>query len=210
MSYILSYPDRVAELLRQHLLIGTAALVLSLLIAFPIGVFVARRRSLDVPVLGAAGIIYTIPSLALLAFLIQPLGLGARPVLVALVLYVQFVLIRNIVVGLRGVDPVVIEAARGMGMSQSQIFWQVELPLALPVILAGVRLAVVTILALTTIGAWVAAGGLGVLFNEGIAQDNPVKIQAGAIAIGALAIGLNQALVWFEHRASRWREAKTA
>lgn len=208
MSYILRYPERILELTRQHLVITAVALAVALLIAFPLGVLVARRRGLDTPVLGAAGLIYTIPSLALLAFLIQPFGLGARPILVALVLYVQFILIRNIVVGLRGVDPVVLEAARGMGLSRGQVFRQVELPLALPVILAGVRLATVTILGLATIGAWVAAGGLGVLFNEGIAQDNPAKIQAGAIVIGALAIGLNQLLLWVEGRASGWRAAK--
>jgi osmoprotectant transport system permease protein len=207
MDYLLRYPDRVLELLRQHLVITAIALTISLVIAFPLGILVARYRRLDVPVLGLLGIIYTIPSLALLAFLIQPIGLGLRSLLVALVLYVQFVLVRNIVVGLRGVAPATVEAARGMGLTNAQILWQVELPLALPIILAGVRLATITILGLATIGAWIAAGGLGVLFNEGIAQDNPAKIQTGALVIALLAIFLNQLFLWLERRSARWRTA---
>ncbi|MFN8496627.1 MAG: ABC transporter permease [Anaerolineae bacterium] len=205
MTYLTRYPDRVLELLRQHLVITAVALGIAMLLAFPLGILVARRRSLDVPVIGALGVIYTIPSLALLAFLIQPFGLGLRPLLFALVIYVQFVLVRNIVVGLRGVDPAILEAARGMGLSSMQSLWQVELPLAAPIILAGVRLATVSIVGLATIGAWIAAGGLGVLFNEGISQDNPDKIQAGVLVIGVLAVALNQSLLWLERRAGRWR-----
>ncbi len=205
MSYLLNNPQRVLDLLRQHLVITGLALALALVIAFPLGILVARQRRLDGPVLGALGLIYTIPSLALLALLIPPLGLGLRNLVAALVLYVQFILVRNIVVGLRGVDPAIIEAARGMGLNPAQILWQVELPLAFPIILAGVRLATVTILAIATIGAWIAAGGLGVLFHEGLNTDNPVKIVAGAIVSGLLAIVFNQVFLWLEHYAARWR-----
>jgi osmoprotectant transport system permease protein len=207
VDYLFRYPDRVLDLLRQHLIITVLALAISLIIAFPLGILVARHRRLDVPILGLLGIIYTIPSLALLAFLFQPIGLGLRSLLVALVLYVQFVLVRNMVVGLRGVNPAIVEAARGMGLTSLQILWQVEFPLALPIILAGIRLATITIIALATIGAWIAAGGLGVLFNEGIAQDNPAKIQTGALVVAILAISLNQFLLWLERRSARWRHA---
>ena len=205
MNYLLRYPDRVLELTRQHLVITALALGIALVIAFPLGILVARRRGLDTPVLSALGIIYTIPSLALFAFLIPPFGLGLVPAVIALVAYVQFILVRNIVVGLRGVDGAIVEAARGMGLSQAQTLWQVELPLALPIILAGVRLATITLLGLATIAAWIAAGGLGVLFFEGIAQDNPQKIIAGAIVIAVLALTLNRLLLWIERRAARWR-----
>lgn len=205
MSYLLRYPDRVLELTRQHLVITALALTIALVIAIPLGIILARRRGLDTPILGALGVIYTIPSLALFAFLVPPFGLGLLPATLALVAYVQFILVRNIVVGLRGVDSAIIEAARGMGLSQAQILWQVELPLALPIILAGVRLATITLLGLATVAAWIAAGGLGVLFFEGIAQDNPQKIIAGAIVIATLALTLNRLLLWIEWRVARWR-----
>jgi osmoprotectant transport system permease protein len=153
-------------------------------------------------VLGALGVIYTIPSLSLFVLLIPLFGLGAVPAVIALVAYAQLVLVRNVVVGLTGIDPAVVEAARGMGMSGWQRFAQVELPLTLPLLLAGARVATLSIIGIGTIAAFINAGGLGQLLFEGVATGNRDKIVAGALAVSALAIGANALLRLLERRAA--------
>ncbi len=140
------------------------------------------------------GVIYTIPSLALLAILVAVLGLGSLTAIVALVAYAQMILIRGVVAGLRGVDPAIVDAARGLGMTARQALLRVEFPAALPVMLGGVRVAAVSLVALATIAAWIDAGGLGVLIFEGMTTDNAAKIVAGALAAAVLAIAADAAL----------------
>jgi osmoprotectant transport system permease protein len=140
------------------------------------------------------GIIYTIPSLALLTYLIALIGIGTKNALIALVAYAQFILVRNVVVGLRQVDPVVIDAARGMGMSGRQILFRIEYPLALPVILGGLRIATVATIAIASIASLVDAGGLGTLLFTGLNLGSNSEIEVGAIAVSLLAIAADVVL----------------
>jgi osmoprotectant transport system permease protein len=143
-------------------------LALAVLIGIPVGVVIYRIRPLRAPVLGVLSVIYTIPSLALLVLLIPLTGLSPWTAIIALVLYAQLVLVRNTLVGLAAVDPAIVEAARGMGMNDWQRLVRVELPLASPVILAGVRLATIAVIGIGTVAAFISAGGLGVLLFEGV------------------------------------------
>jgi osmoprotectant transport system permease protein len=202
MRYLIDNFPLVAQLFGQHLRMTLIALGISLAIAVPVGVLLARVRWLRGPVLSLLGIIYTIPSLSLLVLLIPLLGLGLRSAVIALVAYAQLVLVRNILVGLAGVDPAIVEAARGMGMSGWQRFWRVELPLALPLILAGVRLATLSIIGIGTVAFLVGAGGLGKLLFEGVTTSNPQKIVAGAVAVSALAVIANAILRLLERRSA--------
>lgn len=206
MRYLIENWNEVGELLLQHLWLTGSALGMAALIALPVGVLLARLPRLRGPVLGVLGVLYTIPSLSLLVLLIPLLRLGYWPAVVTLVIYAQLVLVRNVVVGLAGVDPAVVEAARGMGMSTWQRLVQVELPLALPLMLAGLRIATLSTIAIATIAAFVNAGGLGTLLFDGVRSSNSEKILAGAIAVAALAIVANLVLLQAERLAGRgWR-----
>lgn len=188
LDYLINQWRRVVDLTVQHLELTATAVVIALAIALPLGVLVATYREVAPPVLWLLGAIYTIPSLAFLALLIPTQGLGRRPALIALVAYAQIFLVRNIAAGLRGVDRATLEAARGLGMTAWQVFRKVRLPLALPVVIAGIRIAFVTTISLATVAAWINAGGLGALLFDGISRNNPSQILAGAIAITALAV----------------------
>jgi ferritin len=153
MSYLLQNPAKVGELAAQHLLLTGLALLLAVAIALPVGVSLARRPRLYPPVMAVLSTLYTIPSISLLVLLIPLLGLGFWPTIVALVVYCQAILVRNVVAGINQVDPATVEAARGMGFSDWQVLRHVELPLALPVILAGVRIAAISTIAIATIAA---------------------------------------------------------
>jgi len=201
MTYLVTHLPEVGELLVQHLRMTAIALGLGLMIAIPVGVLIARVRWLQGPVLAVLGVVYTIPSLSLFVLLIPLFGLGLTPAVIALVAYTQLLLVRNWLEGLLGIDPVVVEAARGMGMSYLQRFWQVELPLALPLLLAGIRLAAVSAIGIGTIAAFINAGGLGELLFEGVITANPQKILAGAVTVSLLAVGINYFLRYFERRA---------
>jgi osmoprotectant transport system permease protein len=201
MRYAVENPGLLLRLTAQHLWLTAVSLVLALCIALPLGVLAARRPRVRGALLGLFGVIYTIPSLALFVLLIPVMGLGVVPAITALVAYAQVILIRNVVVGLLGVDPAAIEVARGMGMTAWQRFWRVEFPLAMPVILAGVRVAVLAIIGIGTIAAFINAGGLGVLLFTGVTQGHPEKIVAGALAASGLALGANALLRAVEGRA---------
>jgi osmoprotectant transport system permease protein len=188
MSYLVAHSGRVAALLGQHVVLVAVSLAIALAIALPLGIAAARQPRAGAVILGIAGTLYTIPSLALLALLVTLLGLGPVTAVVALVVYAQMVLIRGVVAGLRSVDPALIDAARGLGLTARQALLRVELPAALPVVLGGVRVAAVTLVALATVAAWINAGGLGVLLFEGILTQNDDKIVAGSLAAAALAI----------------------
>jgi len=203
MSYIFKHPGKVWSLLLAHLGMTILTLAIAVLIALPLALLVTRYRWLNLPILGSLGILYTIPSLALIILLIPIFGLNVRSVIVAMVMYTQVILVRSLVVGLQSIPPSVLEAARGMGMNLWQRWWQIQVPLALPIFLAGLRIAAVVAIATATIGAKFGAGGLGTLLFEGIAQAGRAdKIWAGAIAVALLAFTLNGLLLGLERMAS--------
>ena len=200
MLYLLNHPGEIGTLVWQHLQMALSALAIAILIAVPIALLINRVRWLSVPVMGLLGIFYTIPSLALIIFLVPVFGLNATSVIVAMVIYTQVILVRNLTVGLEGIDRSVLEAARGMGMSIWQRWWWVQVPLVLPVFVAGVRIAAVVAIAIATIGAKFNAGGLGTLLFDGIQTNRIDKIWAGSIAVAILAFALNGLLLWLEKR----------
>lgn len=208
-DYLFRRWDRVWALTLDHLALAGTAILVALVIAIPLGVLAARLPRLSTPLLAFLGAIYTIPSLAFLALLIPSLGIGRTPAVIVLAAYAQIFLVRNITAGLRGVDAATLEAARGLGMTRWQEFWRVRWPLALPVMIAGLRTASVTTISLATIAAWIGAGGLGILLFEGISRDDPNRILAGAIAITALAI-LTDALLRFVESRTAIRRAQAA
>ena len=185
-----NWPE-LLTLTRQHIVLVLVAIVIAVLIGVPTGVLLTRYKSLRTPVLGIANIMQTVPSLALFGFLI-PLpfigGIGARTALVALVLYSLLPIIRNTVTGILGVEPSVREAAVAMGMTDGQVLRQVELPLAMGVIVTGVRVATVIAVGVTTIAAAVGAGGLGVYIFRGLRQYDNNLLLAGALAAALLAL----------------------
>jgi osmoprotectant transport system permease protein len=194
MTYLVTHAARVGDLLGQHLVLVLVSLAVALAIALPLGILAARNPRASTLILAVTGAVYTIPSLALLALLVAVLGLGEITAIVALVAYAQMILVRGVVAGLRGVDPALVDAARGLGFTPRQSLLRVEFPAALPVVLGGVRVATVSLVALATVAAWINAGGLGVLLFEGIGTNNPDKIFAGALAAAALAIAADLAL----------------
>jgi len=198
MNYLLNNFDTVLALTGEHLTMIGIALLISIVIALPLGVLLARSPRLATFIVGLLGILYTIPSIALLILLLPIFGLNQRTVIAALVIYTQIILVRNTITGLQGVPAVMLEAARGMGMNGWQRWWQVQFPLALPVILAGVRIATVVAIGIATIGAKFSAGGLGVLLFEGIAQNRYDKIVGGSLVIALLALVLNRLLLVME------------
>jgi osmoprotectant transport system permease protein len=194
VTYAATHGARVAALLGQHVVLVLVSLLIALVIAVPLGVIAARNARAGSIILAATGALYTIPSLALLALLVAVIGLGQATAIVALVVYAQMILIRGVVAGLRGVDPALVDSARGLGFTARQTLLRVEFPAALPVVLGGVRVATVSLVALATVAAWINAGGLGVLLFEGIGTNNPDKIFAGALAAAALAIAADLVL----------------
>lgn len=172
----------------SHVGLTFISLLLSVIIAVPLGIFIAKHQRWSRPVLAFAGVLQTIPSIALLGFMIPLLGIGPKPAIVALLLYALLPIIRNTYTGIREVNESVVDAAKGMGMSPSQILFKVELPLAMPVLLAGIRTATVINVGVATLAAYIAAGGLGEFIFGGIALNNTNMILAGAIPSALLAI----------------------
>lgn len=191
LDFLLEQHDRVLDLAIEHLELSASALLIAIVVALPLGILISRLPSLSVPVLGALDVLYTIPTLALLSFLIPTLGIGRQPAILVLAAYAQLALVRNIATALRRVDPALLEAARGMGMTGPQVLLKVRLPLAAPILLAGVRIAAVSIISLAAVTAWVNAGGLGTLLFDGITRDYPSMILAGTIAIVGIALAVD-------------------
>ncbi len=200
MSYIRNNPAVIWELLQGHLYMTGTALLIGILIALPVGILITRFRWLTIPVMGILSILYTIPSLALLILLLPFSGLGTRSVIIALVIYVQVILVRNIIAGLHSISPAIIDAARGMGMNAWQRWWRIQFPLALPVILAGLRIAAVVAIGIAAIGAKFGAGGLGTLLFDGISQNRHDKIWVGALLLAVLALTVNFSLLTLERQ----------
>ncbi|MGB0034595.1 MAG: ABC transporter permease [Candidatus Acidiferrales bacterium] len=201
--FFLHHQREILQAMLEHVWLVGAAMFLAVAIGVPLGVLVTRQPWLSKPILGSANIAETIPSLALFGFLLPVPWLGARAdrlAIVALTLYALLPIIRNTSAGIAGVDPAVRESARGMGMTERQILFQVELPLSLSTVLAGVRVATVLTIGIATIAAAVGAGGLGEFIFRGLAMVNDQLILAGAIPAAVLAIAADLSLGLLERR----------
>ncbi len=205
-NYDLTDSGSLPNLLVQHLAIVGISMGISVIIALPLGVWIARRRRLYLPVITVAGFLYTIPGLALLGFLVPVTGLQKTTIVIPLVLYAQLVLIRNTVVAVNGIDPMLLEIGRAMGMDRSQLFWRVTAPLALPIIVAGIRVAIVTTIGIASLGALVGAGGLGDLIFASLQNVNYDEVVGGGIVIGVLAVLADLLLLALQIALNRGRE----
>jgi len=205
-EFLLRNRGEVFERLLEHIGLVGASMAISLAIGLTLGVALVRRVKLQRWVIGVANVVQTIPSLALFGFLIPvPFigGVGASTAIVALSLYAVLPILRNTCTGIAEVDPSVVESARGMGMTPRQVLWQVQLPLAAPVLLAGVRVATAVCIGIATIAAAIGAGGLGVFIFRGLAMVNNQVILAGAIPAAGLAIAVDYGLGYFQRRIAR-------
>jgi osmoprotectant transport system permease protein len=203
MGFFSQHAGEILQATIEHVWLVGATMLLATAIGVPLGILVARRPWLSKPILGGANIAETIPSLALLGFLLPAPWLGERAdrvAITALTLYALLPIIRNTAAGITGVDPAVREAARGMGMTSRQILFQVELPLSLSTVLAGIRVATVLTIGVATIAAAVGAGGLGEFIFRGLAMVNNQLILAGAIPAAALALLADFCLSVLERR----------
>src|SRR6202167_2349975 len=197
--------QEMAQLTGEHIFLVMVSMAIAAAAGLPLGILLTRRAALRTPLLGFANVMQTIPSLALFGFLIPiPLigGIGKRTAIVALVLYALLPILRNTLAGILGVDAAVRESAIAMGMTGRQLLWQVELPLAAPIILAGVRVATVTTIGTATIAAALGGGGLGVFIFRGIASVDSTEILAGAVPAAMLALLSDGGLSWIEKRFS--------
>jgi osmoprotectant transport system permease protein len=194
----------IAEKLVEHLQLTVIAVAIGLLISLPLGVYSHRHRIAYPPIVSVTGLLYTIPSLALFAFLLPWTGLSITTAEIGLVSYTLLILIRNIVAGLQGVPADTKEAAVGMGYTPRQLLWRVEMPLALPVIIAGVRLATVTTIGLVTVTSLIGLGGFGFLILDGFRDLNSSPLVVGAAASTILAVAMDALLVGAERRTTPW------
>jgi osmoprotectant transport system permease protein len=198
----------VGEKFVEHATLTVLAVGIGFLISFPIGVYAYRHRSVYTPVTLITGLLYTIPSLAAFALLLPFTGLRLPTVLIPLVSYTLLILIRNIVAGFNSVPADTKEAALGMGFTRRELLWRVELPLALPVILTGVRIATVTIIGLVTVAALVGRGGLGYFILLGFDQFRPEALLAGSVLSVVFAVSADALLVLAERAATPWSRRK--
>lgn len=211
-DWIGRHTDDITRLTIEHLEITAVSVALAVAIAIPLGVLVRGRRVAFAVVAGIADVLYTIPSIALFAFLVPLVGIGNLPGVIGLVAYALTMLIRNTVVGLQSVPDAVREGAAGMGLTPRQVLLRVELPLAVPSIMAGVRLATVSTVGIATIAVFVGGGGLGeLILGDGIQRQlffTPILV--GAVIATALAIALDALLVGAERLLTPWTRARAA
>lgn len=206
-NYDMSDPESIPNLLIQHLTIVGVSMLISIVVAIPVGIFIARRRPMQGPVIGIAGLLYTIPGIALLAYLIPLTGLSLATIVIPLVLYAQLVLIRNTVAGVNSIDPHLLEVGRAMGMTNLQLLLRVTLPLAMPMIVAGIRVATVTSIGIATLASLVGNGGLGDLIFVGIHNLNLNQVFAGGVVVALLAIVMDLFLLGVQTLLNRGRSS---
>ncbi len=187
-NYFLSDQTRFWRLTGQHMVLSLSALAVAVLVCVPLGIAISRRPGFAQPVINVVNALRVLPSLVILFLALPYLGLGFRPSLIALTLLAMPPVLINTYAGMRGVDRAVVEAAKGMGMSASQRLRQVELPLALPAIVAGIRTAAVEVVASATLAAFIAGGGLGDYITRGFALNRTVIMLVGAVAVAVLAL----------------------
>jgi osmoprotectant transport system permease protein len=209
-SWIADNSDKIYAQFLQHLQLTLIAMAVGLVISIPLAIYAHRHRWSLAPMTWVTGTLYTIPSLALFAFLLPYTGLTVTTAEIGLVSYTLLILIRNTVAGLAGISPDVREAAQGMGYSTRQLLMRVELPLALPVIMGGVRLATVTTIGLVTVTALIGLGGLGAFILAGMRTDFPTATLVGSVLSLLLAVAVDAALVRVERRVTPWATASHA
>ena len=205
LSFILHNLPAIGERTLEHLSIVSVAVGIAILTGVPLGIAITQNRRTADTVLYLGSIVMTIPSIALFGVLIPVLskigqGIGWLPAVIAALLYAQLPIIRNTYTAIRNVDPALRSAAIGMGMSTSQRLSRVEIPIALPVIIAGVRISVVINIGVTAIAAYIGAGGLGTFISRGISQSDIRQLITGALALGLLAIAADYSLLWLQKR----------
>ena len=200
MKWLINHWEDVLIALGEHVAIALTALVIASVVSLAIGIWAAKNDRVYRVALAVSGFLYTIPTLAFLALLIPVVGLGKTNAIICMVAFSLMILIRNVATGIREVPEEVTDAARGMGMRAAEVLFRVELPLALPVIVAGLRIAAVTVISVTVVGAYVNAGGLGTLIFSGMSNDFAPKIWTGAITACALAVAADLSLARLEGR----------
>lgn len=209
VAWVLDNLDQLARRVGEHLLVTAIAVVVGFVLSFGLALLIRRYPPLYGPVLAVSGILYAIPSIALFVLFIPITGLSLVTAEIALVSYTLVILVRNIVTGLRGVPPEVIEAATGMGFTPRERLWRVELPIALPIIVAGVRIATVTTIGLVTIATLTGLGGLGYLIvNVGIQRRFPTATLTGVLAVVILSTLVDIGLVALQRRLTPWARAR--
>ena len=211
VDWVIDNLDGIGQRVGEHLLMVVVSVVIGFVISFALAMVARRWRFTYGPILAVTGTLYAIPSLALFVLLIPITGLSLTTGIVALVLYTLLILIRNIVVALDGVPPDVVEAATGMGFSPAQRFWRVELPIALPVVVAGLRIAMVTTVGLVAITTFIGLGGLGYLIiNSGTQRFFPTSIYVGVFLCVVLAVAADGGLAWLQRVLTPWARGRAA
>jgi osmoprotectant transport system permease protein len=198
IEFLLVYRDEIIQQTLEHLFLVSISTGIAIIFGIPLGILITRKPELSHFVLGFANLMQTIPSLAIFGFLIPVSGIGATTAIVALTLYALLPIIRNTYTGITNVDPAIREAGYGMGMTDRQLLFQVEIPLALGVILAGIRVATVIGVGLATISAAIGAGGLGEFIFRGLSTVNSSLILIGAIPAAVMALVIDSSLGWME------------
>ncbi len=206
-NYDLTDPESIPNLFLKHLSFVGTTMLISLIIAIPVGILLARYRRLYLPVVSISGLLYTIPSIAAFALLIPFTGLSPATAIIPLVIYNQLVLIRNTTAAINGIDPLLIEVGRAMGMKPQQVLFRVTLPLALPVIVAGIRIATVTTVGIAALAALVGQSDLGDLIFQNIVSGDLDAVVGGAILIAFLAIAADLLLLTLQIALNRGRGA---
>ena len=209
-QYVVDRKDEIVDATVEHILITIAAVALGVLIAFPLALVARRYPRLESAILGASTGIYTIPSLALFPLLLPFTGLSPTTVVVGLALYALTILVRSMLEGLRAVPEEVRESAAGLGYGPTRMLFRVELPLALPVIMAGLRVATVSTVALTTVGSLVSYGGLGNLIKDGVETNFRAELFTAAVLCVALALVLDVIIVTTQRAMTPWARGATA
>ena len=202
LETIQSRSDLIQQAFLEHIYLSFVALAIGIAIALPLGILIARHRKYAEPVIGVTAVFQTIPSLALFGFLVPLMGIGSNTALIALIIYALLPILRNTYTGLTSVDSSIIEAGRGMGMTTTQILKQIEFPLALPLIMAGIRTATALTGGIATLATFVGGGGLGDVIYRGLQSYNNSLVLAGALPVALLAISFDLLLKWVEKKAT--------
>jgi osmoprotectant transport system permease protein len=207
-SWVFDHLDEIVHRLVEHVVLTVIAVVVGFAISLPVGIWGHRHRAVLGSATIGADLLYTIPSLALFAFLVPITGITYLTVEIALVSYTLLILIRNVEAGLAGVPEDAKDAARGMGLSGRQMLWGVEVPLALPAIMAGVRVATVSTIGLVTVGGWIGLGGFGYFIFQGLSVLFYTEIILGAVLTVALALSVDALILWGQRRLSPWSQRR--
>ncbi len=204
LRFLMEHYQRVLYLSWEHVWIVGLSLIIATIIGVPLGILITKHEELAKRVLNAANVLMTIPSIALFGIMLPilavvNLGLGKVPAVIALVLYSQLPIIRNTYTAIKNVPPAVVDAGKGMGMNKWNLLWEIEIPISIPVILAGLRTAAVMNIGIAAIASYIGAGGLGVLIQQGINRVYPEMILSGAIMVSILAIVVDGGMGFLEH-----------